>query len=107
MNFTHEQFEKLSQWETHFDTAINARYARFPGTVALKTMQSIITLAKGTTKNVNMSCGTCILHFLQDVGKLYFADKAERTRVAVKASEETAIRTEVKTKRGRKPKTQE
>lgn len=97
MKLTKEQFDTLSQWEEHYDTAINAKYSRYPGAVALQTMRSTMALATGYAKNVNMACGTCVLHFLQDVGKVYFADKAERSRVAVKASDAKTVRTEVKT----------
>lgn len=91
MTMTDEQFQALAQYEDRFTTAINAKWCRYPGLAALQTMISVYNAVTGKTLRLNSGCSRCVLHVVQDTGRLYFAEKARREAVqateAVKASE--------------------
>ena len=87
MKFKIEQFNTLSQWEDHFRTAINAQWARNPGTSALLTIHGIYCQVTGDQRRFNDNCSHCILSLLKDCGTIYFQDKEE-----MKAKEEEAAR---------------
>lgn len=78
MRLNDEQFKALEAYERNFNTAVNARWARHPGDRALRVIHTVFTEATGDTRHLNTGCQTCILHLLQDCGRLYFAEKAER-----------------------------
>ena len=75
MTFTEEQLNTLSAWEDNFRTAVNAQWARNPGTNGLKVIWGIFTSATGDTRRFNDNCNHCILSLLQDCGRIYFRDK--------------------------------
>ena len=77
MKFTIEQLNTLSQWEEHFRTAVNAQWARNPGTSALMVIHGIFCQVTGDQRRFNDNCSHCILSLLKDCGTLYFQDKAE------------------------------
>lgn len=110
MRLTEEQYKTLSQYESQFKTAINAKWARFPGTAALHEIHRIQREVTGRSTSLNTSCTSCVLRLLTDMGNIYLADKTEReSRVRViPADAATQEKVEVKTekKRGRKPKEQ-
>ena len=82
---TDEQFQALAQYEDRFTTAINAKWCRYPGLAALQTMVSVYNSVTGQTLRLNSGCSRCVLHVVQDTGRLYFAEKARRD--AVQATE--------------------
>lgn len=82
---TDEQFQALAQYEDRFTTAINAKWCRYPGLAALQTMVSVYNSVTGQTLRLNSGCSRCVLHVVQDTGRLYFAEKARRE--AVQATE--------------------
>ena len=82
---TDEQFQALAQYEDRFTTAINAKWCRYPGLAALQTMVSVYNSVTGKTLRLNSGCSRCVLHVVQDTGRLYFAEKARRE--AVQATE--------------------
>lgn len=91
MKLTESQFKTLSQFEAYFNTAVNSDWSRHPGQAALQMIHEIYTQVSGDRRKLNGSCQSCILHLLQDCGRLYFADKQERIdqendRRAVEAS---------------------
>lgn len=92
MTFTTEQLQTLSQWEENFRTAVRAQWARNPGRSGLRVIYDIYTAATGDHRRFSDNCSHCILSLLQDCGKAYFADLAEKavtnTRVEVKVSQE-------------------
>lgn len=93
MTFTEEQIKTLSAWEPNFHTALNAQWARNPGTSGLRTIWEIYTKATGDKRRFNDNCNHCILSLLQDCGKSYFSDKEilakrESSSKEVKASQE-------------------
>ena len=77
MRFSKEQLQTLSAWEDNFRTAVNARWARNPGRMALRTIYDIYTQVTGDRRRFSDNCSTCILSLLTDCGRIYFADKEE------------------------------
>lgn len=75
---TDEQFNALTPFENNFTTAIKVNYTRYPGRAAIDTMFNIYRELTNSRININRSCGTCVLHLVQNVGKLYFAEKTRR-----------------------------
>ena len=78
---TDEQFQALAQYEDRFRTAIDAKWCRYPGLAALQTMASVYNSVTGQGIRINSGCSRCVLHIVQDAGKLYFAEKARREAV--------------------------
>ena len=81
MTMTDEQFTALAQYEDRFTTAINAKWCRYPGLAALQTMVSVYNSVTGQTLRLNSGCSRCVLHVVQDAGRVYFAEKARREAV--------------------------
>ena len=107
MRFTEEQLNTLSAWEDNFRTAVNAQWARNPGTNGLRVIYDIFTSVTGDQRRFNDNCNHCILHLLQDCGRIYFQDKQELALMnipakAVEVSQEAAepvTKVEVKTRK--------
>ena len=91
---TDEQFAALAQYDDRFRTAIDAKWCRYPGLAALQTMVSVYNSVTGQGIRINSGCSRCVLHVVQDAGRVYFAEKARREAVqateAVKISETPA-----------------
>ena len=91
---TDEQFAALAQYEDRFRTAIDGGWCRYPGLAALQTMASVLGDVTGRAVRINSGCSRCVLHVVQDAGRVYFAEKARREAVqatmAVKVSETPA-----------------
>ena len=110
MKFTEQQLETLSAWEDNFRTAIHAQWARNPGTSGLRVIWEIFTQVTGDQRRFNDNCNHCILHLLQDCGRIYFQDKeellnkrndakaVELTERAVKPVKKVAVKTTKKSK---------
>ena len=81
MTMTDEQFTALAQYEDRFTTAINAKWCRYPGLAALQTMASVLGDVTGRAVRINSGCSRCVLHVVQDAGRVYFAEKARREAV--------------------------
>lgn len=75
---TDEQFQALAQYEDRFRTAIDAKWCRYPGLAALQTMVSVYNSVTGQGIRINSGCSRCVLHVVQDAGRVYFAEKARR-----------------------------
>ncbi len=90
MNFTKEQFAVLSQWEGTFRVVCESHYLRGVGQTALLVMTDIWNAATGGSRTVNGNCANCVYDFLQDIGKLYLADK--RAREAVKTRQTAGLK---------------
>ena len=75
---TDEQFQALAQYEDRFRTAIDAKWCRYPGLAALQTMASVYNSVTGQGIRINSGCSRCVLHVVQDAGRVYFAEKARR-----------------------------
>lgn len=103
MTMTDEQFAALAQYEDRFKTAINAKWCRYPGLAALQTMVSVYNSVTGKTLRLNSGCSRCVLHVVQDTGRVYFAEKARREAVQA-ANAEKVSETPAKKKRPAKRK---
>lgn len=75
---TDEQFAALAPYEANYKTAIELNFSRYPGAVAIDTMYNIYRALTDSRAPINKACSVCILHLVQKVGKLYFAEKARR-----------------------------
>ena len=78
MTMTDEQFQALAQFEDRFTTATKANWCRYPGLTALQTMVSVYNSVTGKALRLNSGCSRCVLHVVQDTGRVYFAEKARR-----------------------------
>ena len=78
MTMTDEQFQALAQYEDRFRTAIDGGWCRYPGLAALQTMVSVYNSVTGQGIRINSGCSRCVLHVVQDAGRVYFAEKARR-----------------------------
>ena len=78
MTFDNDTFAYLSQFEDNFRTAINSSWARHPGFNTLPRLAEIYNAATGENRHPNAGCQHCVLAFLKDLGKLYFAEKEAR-----------------------------
>ena len=78
---TDEQFQALAQYEDRFTTATKANWCRYPGLAALQTMVSVYNSVTGQGIRINSGCSRCVLHVVQDAGRVYFAEKARREAV--------------------------
>lgn len=86
MKLTQEQFQALSQYERNFTTAIKAKWSAYPGENGVRLMHEILCKVTGTSRHLSMSCGACILQLVTEVGRIYFADKAEAEKAAAAAA---------------------
>jgi hypothetical protein len=77
MILTAEQIKELSQYESHFKTAIESRYAKYPGANGVKVIHSIYKQVAKNVPPLNASCSSCIFRLLTEVGAIYFKDKEE------------------------------
>lgn len=77
---TEEQYNALAPYEQNFKTAIECQYSRYPGADGVDTMFRIWKEITNTRMNINRSCSVCILHLIQDVGRLWYAEKAKRVK---------------------------
>ena len=77
MVFSAEQIKALEAYEQYFKTAINSRYARYPGSHGVHLIHQIYTDATKRAIRLNTSCSSCIFRLLVDCGTLYFMDKEE------------------------------
>lgn len=82
MTFTDKTFEALAPFERHFNTAINGDWCSNPGRDALDLMHAELDRIDNRTTRMNYNCSTCVLTIVKRIGRLYFADKAEREAAA-------------------------
>lgn len=90
---TEEQFQILARYEDNLRTAMTRKWARHPGTTAVKTIYAILSDLTGPRPRLNALCQSCVLATLADAGKLYFAEKERREKeveAKLKATREAA-----------------
>lgn len=90
MTFDNDTFAYLAQFDDNFRTAVNSRWARHPGRDNMARMAEIYNAATGQNRRPNASCSSCVVNFLTDLGRLYFADKQEREAAPKKTTKKTA-----------------
>jgi len=105
MEMTDEQFAALAPWEDNYKSAIEAKYTRYPGAEAINTMFNIYRALTNTRVNINRSCSVCLLHLVQKVGRLYFAEKERRAQLAIAEALKVSVSSEPEPKPDKAKKT--
>lgn len=90
---TDEQFNALAPFEDRFRTAVHDGWCRYPGLAALQTMAAVYTAVTGQGVRINSGCSRCVLHIVQDAGRIFFAEKDRRTAEETAKKEKTADNT--------------
>jgi hypothetical protein len=67
-----EDYEYLKQFESNFRTAINSNYSRNIAESHLNRMVEIYSKEIGKSHKICIRCGTVVLNFLKDLGKIYY-----------------------------------
>lgn len=103
MKLNEGQFKALQPYEAFMRTAVEGRWARNPGRRALELMAQIYKeVAHLRVFAMDYNCSSCIVNLLSDLGRPYFADKAEKE--AQKAEKKTKkVATTKKAKAPAKP----
>ena len=78
---TDEQFQNLAQYEATFDDALHKGRAKYPGRAVIESFLAVIRSTNPRYKT-NLNCGVCVLHLVQDAGRMYFGEKKDRERIA-------------------------
>ena len=72
MNFTQEDIQYLSKFESNFNTAIKANYTRNIPKKDIEKMVEIYNRVNGKTLKLCTYCSSSVLSFLKDIGQQYF-----------------------------------
>lgn len=95
--FTEKQMAFLATQERDMRTAVESNWSRYPGQANIEKMRKIWEELTGQTREIRLSCSSCILNLVRDMGILYFAQKKEQeadlaaaAAKAAKAAEEAA-----------------
>lgn len=91
MKLTETDMKWLSQFETNMGTAVRSNWASPISDTNLAKMSEIFNRVYGTERRVKMSCASCVLELLTDMGRLYFAQKEaqeapKKTRVGCRST---------------------
>lgn len=81
MIFNDEQFASLQLYEQQMQTALRSNYGHIDSAKA-KRVHEILKAAGITSPKMNYTCGWCVMRLLKLAGRHYFADKAERAKLA-------------------------
>ena len=91
---TDEQFQAIAPYEQIFDDALHKGRAKYPGRSVIEMFLSVIRSSNPRYKT-NLNCGVCVLHLVQDAGRMYFGEKKDRERLAAElAAKEAQAETE-------------
>ena len=74
-----EEMTFLATIEPKLKTAVEARWISYLPQSDIDRMLEIWEALSGTKRAFRMGCGTCILNLAIDLGKLYFAQKPQKT----------------------------
>lgn len=122
MKLTQQQFDALTPYEENFRTMVRSKWSRNPGSAALDLIHAIYVQVTGNTQRLNKGCQHCIMRLLTDMGTIYLADLEERKRSEMERKPErkvdvtetetintvkVEVKTEIKKRGGRKPKSKE
>lgn len=81
MTFNDEQFASLQLYEQQMQTALRSNYGHIDSAKA-RNVHEILKAAGITSPKMNYTCGWCVMRLLKLAGRYYFADKAERAKLA-------------------------
>lgn len=76
--FTEKQIAFLATQERDMRTAVESNWSRYPGQANIEQMRKIWEELTGQTREIRLSCSSCILNLVRDMGILYFAQKKEQ-----------------------------
>lgn len=76
--FTEKQMAFLATQERDMRTAVESNWSRYPGQANIEQMRKIWEELTGQTREIRLSCSSCILNLVRDMGILYFAQKKEQ-----------------------------
>ena len=101
---TDEQFQALAPYEQTFDDALHKGRAKYPGRSVIEMFLSVIRSSNPRYKT-NLNCGVCVLHLVQDAGRMYFGHKKDLERLAAeRAAKEAEVKAQAETEKPkRKP----
>ena len=101
---TDEQFQALAPYEQTFDDALHKGRAKYPGRSVIEMFLSVIRSTNPRYKT-NLNCGVCVLHLVQDAGRMYFGEKKDRERIAQEriAAEKAAMEEVLKVSESSEP----
>lgn len=101
---TDEQFQALAPYEQTFDDALHKGRAKYPGRSVIEMFLSVIRSSNPRYKT-NLNCGVCVLHLVQDAGRMYFGHKKDLERLAAEqAAKEAEMKAQEETPSPEKPK---
>lgn len=101
---TEEQFQTLAKYEDTFDKALHQGRAPYPGRAVIESFLAVIRSTNPRYKT-NLNCGVCVLHLVQDAGRMYFGEKKDRERLAAEQAEKEAeVQAQEETPAPEKPK---
>ena len=86
---TEEQFQTLAKYEDTFDKALHQGRAPYPGRAVIESFLAVIRSTNPRYKT-NLNCGVCVLHLVQDAGRMYFGEKKDRERIAAEQAAKEA-----------------
>ena len=86
---TEEQFQTLAKYEDTFDKALHQGRAPYPGRAVIESFLAVIRSTNPRYKT-NLNCGVCVLHLVQDAGRMYFGEKKDRERLAAEQAAKEA-----------------
>jgi len=94
--FTTQEMQWLSQFETNMQTAVRSHWASPLTDTALRDMAHLFNEVTGGNRRASTSCAACILELLTDMGHLYFAQKeatggAEKKQVATRPAKPAKV----------------
>ena len=101
---TDEQFQALAPYEQIFDDALHKGRAKYPGRSVIEMFLGVIRSTNPRYKT-NLNCGVCVLHLVQDAGRMYFGHKKDLERLAAEqAAKEAEVKAQAETEKPkRKP----
>lgn len=113
MKLTEHEFNTLAPYEQQMSIALNSHYARGISRTVGDAIHAILVRVTGVQTRFNASCSHCVYNLLCDIGRIYFADKAEKeaaqaaSRVRTEEMTVEPVKVEIKTdsapKKAKKP----
>lgn len=89
---TEEQFQTLAKYEETFDKALHQGRAPYPGRAVIESFLAVIRSTNPRYKT-NLNCGICVLHLVQDAGRMYFGEKKDREKAYIATHPENKVET--------------
>ena len=107
MKLTPEEFTAAAAYEKQMQVAVRSQYLRNVGRSGLAVLVPIYERVTRSKQYVNANCAACILTFLQRIGAIYLADKAEREATPAAEEPQEAAETTAEAPRRREKRSKE